>query len=106
MKWKKFTKKDDVLENELYNTLNTNIDFNPKFKANIELTPVDKAVNAICFASAVSELAGEFWRTNKVDVEKREMTMVKEHMSVTFNFKNYTYRVENSKDVVKGVDLN
>lgn len=95
-----------VLENELYNTLNTNIDFNPNFISKIELTQAEETGNALCFASAVSELAGEFWRTNKVDVEKREMTMVKEHMSVTFNFKNYTYRIENSKDVVKGVDLN
>lgn len=95
-----------AVENELYNALNANIDFNPEFISNRELTPAEEAGNAKCFAVAITELAGEMWRTIKADVEKREMTMVKENLSVTFNFKNYTYRIEDSKAIVKGVDLN
>ena len=95
-----------ALENELYNALNANIDFNPKFISKIYLTPAEEADNAMCFAVAITELAGEMWRTIKADVEKREMTMVKENLSVTFNFKNYTYRIEDSKAIVNGVDLN
>ena len=95
-----------AVKNELYNALNANIDFNPKFISKIELTQAEEAGNAMCFALAITELAGEMWRTNKVDVDKREMTMVKEHLSVTFNFKNYTYRIEDAKEIVKGVDLN
>ena len=95
-----------AVKNELYNALNTNIDFNPQFKSKIELTKSDEEDNAMCFALALTELVGEMWRTNKVDVEKGEMTMVKEDLSVTFNFKNYTYRIEDAKAVVKGVDLN
>ena len=95
-----------AVKNELYNALNANIDFNPKFISKIELTPAEEADNAMCFTLAITELAGKMWIINKSDVEKREMTMVKENLSVTFNFKNYTYRIEDSKAIVKGVDLN
>ena len=95
-----------AVKNELYNALNANIDFNPKFISKIELTPAEEADNAMCFALAITELVGEMWRTIKADVDKREMTMVKENLSVTFNFRNYTYRIEDSKAIVKGVDLN
>ena len=95
-----------AVKNELYNALNANIDFNPKFISNVELTPAEEADNARCFALAIIELAGEMWRTIKTDVEKRDMTMVKENLSVTFNFRNYTYRIEDANAIVKGVDLN
>ena len=95
-----------AVTNELYNALNANIDFNPNFKSNVELTPEEEAVNAQCFALAITELAGEMWRTIKTDMDKREMTMVKEHLCVIFNFRNYTYRIEDSKAIVRGVDLN
>ena len=95
-----------ALENELYNALNTNIDFNPLFKSKIELTKSDEADNALCFARAIIELAGKGWRTNNVDDDECEQTLAKEHLSVTFNFQNYTYRIGDAKAIVKGVDLN
>lgn len=95
-----------AVKNELYNALNTNIDFNPQFKSKIELTKSDEEDNAVCFARAIIELAGKGWRTNKVDENEREQTLVKENLSVTFNFQTYAYRIDDAKAVVPGIDLN
>ena len=97
-----------VVENELYNVLNTNINFNPSFvsKSVSDMTDEEMKACTTCFVMAVDELVGKFWNLVYNNEDCSIVVMAKEHMKVTFNLENYTYKVENSKDVIPGVDLN
>jgi hypothetical protein len=97
-----------VLENELYNVLNTNIDFNPSFvlKPVNDMTDEEMKTCTTCFALAVDELVGKLWNLVDSNEDCSIVTLAKEHIRVTFNLENYTYTIEDSKAIVKGVDLN
>lgn len=96
------------VENELYNTINTNIEFNPSFvsKPISDMTDKEMKTCTTYFAMTVDELVGKFWNLVYSNDDCSIVILAKEHIRVTFNLENYTYMIENTEDVVSGVDLN
>lgn len=85
------------VENELYNVINTNIEFNPSFisKPVSDMTDEEMKTCTTCFALVVDELIGKFWNLVDSNEDCSMVTLAKEHTRVTFNLENYTYTVKN-----------